>query len=778
FKVCETAEQAIPTAKIAPGFSDAAYGTGPGAAAATLPTLPGRREQLQTASARRGTPPPARMLDQLDQTSGIRCLLALVGHSQEAAWTSDSPVERLYRTGRGVPLYACCFRSARSSSAARGISSMVIEGKCDICMKKDGDFGNNMQKCASCGLLVHELCYGLPPTSSKDEAFVCRACRAVGQEVEVNDPSIIGGIRLKHIFSRKEFIPHFRSYLKAEDPDDEHSHVDMLDFSLAIEDFLERTSEGDMFKELFGLSGEVNSLFQTYCAVDGPKRVLLEGSWSARWREIMARIGEQLGDEDEELHSSIFNPAKALIHAYMEKELIGDRFYKSDQFGKMMALTRKKVRQVDRPTSCVLCSVSSGTHAMHPLYDVYGPHGRQYLIPGTRTGGMKKDRSWLGSTLYAACDESDEESDDDDDEIPQKIEEESQTAVAQRRFTMNEQMFLPAIRRMTSAVESKDASEALNATNEVSSNARQMSVPFMTAYSIIDTMKLIREAFPDDKRLKKARKNLKEQLKLAYEEQKHSVPEGFEPKKNLPPPPQDSVSGIRRNSAKRLVIGDDSDSDEDDSSYGIRRRTSSQHSTTSSRRSDLSQTAWFCMYPSDFNSTLKETRSLLRCKVCNKNDSSSLRIAVQCNAGDECEFHQFKPHHAYMFDRKALVKGNRKEGEGCRHALHVGCARWEKETFVESHSKSIRRVYYYPGKAPDCTDDSIYGEPVANIFCNRHAKELQNGLDKANKKRIAVSVDKDSDSGDIKDDGEVVVRAKKKRKILEEDEESDEDCTA
>lgn len=692
------------------------------------------------------------------------------------------------------------FRPEQRPTGATGNrdSMALIDGKCDICMKKDGDFGNNMQKCASCGLLVHELCYGLLPTSSKDESFVCRACKADGQEVEVNDPSIIGGMRLKHILSRKDFVPHFRSYLKVEDPDDEHSHVDMLDFFLAIEDFLERTSEGDMFRELFGLSGEVNSLFQTYCAIDGPKRVLLEGSWSARWREITARIGEKLGDDEEEMHSDIFNPAKALIQAYMEKELINEKFIKSEQFGRMLAVTRKKVKQVGRPTSCVMCSVSSGTHAMHPLYDVYGPHGRQYLIPETRTGGMKKEPklAWIhtlcGMFVSAqkqfvyGCDEkghwegdeSDEES-DEDDENPRKSEEESQNAVAQRRFTMNEQMFLPAMKRMSSAVANVDAIEALKAIDEVSSNARRMSVPFMTAYPIIDTMKSIRETF-DDKQLKKARKNLKEQLKKAYDEQKDSVPEGFEPKKNLPPPPQDLVSGISRNAAssKRLVIDDDSDSDEDDANDDIRRRSSGQYSTTSSRRNDLSQTAWFCMYPSDTNSALKETRSLLRCKICNKNDSSSLRIAVQCNAGDECEFHQFKPHHAYMFDRKALVKGNRKEGEGCRQALHVGCARWEKETFVESHSKSIRRVYYYPGKAPDCTDDGIFGEPVANIFCNRHAKELQNGLDEANRKRIAVSDDKDSDSGDVKDDGEAVVHVKKKRKVLDEDEESDEDGTA
>lgn len=68
-----------------------------------------------------------------------------------------------------------------------------LKGKCDICEKKDGFWGHNLQKCKVCHLLVHELCYGMLETKSKNPDFVCHACNAVGKEVEVNVPSKIGG---------------------------------------------------------------------------------------------------------------------------------------------------------------------------------------------------------------------------------------------------------------------------------------------------------------------------------------------------------------------------------------------------------------------------------------------------------------------------------------------------------------------------------------------------------------------------------------------------------
>eukprot|EP00584_Thalassiosira_punctigera_P025262 CAMPEP_0172575548 /NCGR_PEP_ID=MMETSP1067-20121228/137268_1 /TAXON_ID=265564 ORGANISM="Thalassiosira punctigera, Strain Tpunct2005C2" /NCGR_SAMPLE_ID=MMETSP1067 /ASSEMBLY_ACC=CAM_ASM_000444 /LENGTH=1044 /DNA_ID=CAMNT_0013368199 /DNA_START=23 /DNA_END=3153 /DNA_ORIENTATION=+ len=68
-----------------------------------------------------------------------------------------------------------------------------MKGKCDICEKGDGFWGHNLQKCRGCGVLVHELCYGMVATDAKDPDFVCHACAAVGSEAEVNVPSKIGG---------------------------------------------------------------------------------------------------------------------------------------------------------------------------------------------------------------------------------------------------------------------------------------------------------------------------------------------------------------------------------------------------------------------------------------------------------------------------------------------------------------------------------------------------------------------------------------------------------
>ena len=53
--------------------------------------------------------------------------------------------------------------------------------------------GHNLQQCKGCKILVHELCYGMAETDSKDANFTCFACKAVGTKIQVNKPSKIGG---------------------------------------------------------------------------------------------------------------------------------------------------------------------------------------------------------------------------------------------------------------------------------------------------------------------------------------------------------------------------------------------------------------------------------------------------------------------------------------------------------------------------------------------------------------------------------------------------------
>jgi len=78
-----------------------------------------------------------------------------------------------------------------------------IKGKCDICRKKDGYQDHNLQRCKDCGINVHDLCYGLVATDSKNPDFLCYACNAVGTVIEVNNPSRIGSISKKN---KREFV--------------------------------------------------------------------------------------------------------------------------------------------------------------------------------------------------------------------------------------------------------------------------------------------------------------------------------------------------------------------------------------------------------------------------------------------------------------------------------------------------------------------------------------------------------------------------------------------
>ena len=129
-----------------------------------------------------------------------------------------------------------------------------IKGKCDLCEKPDAFRGHTLQKCKECGVLVHELCYAMIPTDVHDPDFVCHACKAIGTEIEVNVPSVIGG------------------------------------------------------------------------------------------------CGEQTGKN------------------------------------------RELMTQEERPTECVLCSVDSGVHAMHPIYDTWGSEGRQLVLPESEHHDTIKER--------------------------------------------------------------------------------------------------------------------------------------------------------------------------------------------------------------------------------------------------------------------------------------------------------------------------------------------------------------------------------------------------
>ena len=57
-------------------------------------------------------------------------------------------------------------------------SIAIIKGKCDLCSKKDGFRGHNLQECKRCHIKVHETCYGMVKTNEKNPNWECLACQA------------------------------------------------------------------------------------------------------------------------------------------------------------------------------------------------------------------------------------------------------------------------------------------------------------------------------------------------------------------------------------------------------------------------------------------------------------------------------------------------------------------------------------------------------------------------------------------------------------------------
>ena len=86
----------------------------------------------------------------------------------------------------------------------------------------------------------------------------------------------------------------------------------------------------------------------------------------------------------------------------------------------------------------------------------------------------------------------------------------------------------------------------------------------------------------------------------------------------------------------------------------------------------------------------------LKCTECGKKDNS-LRIPIQCTAGDPGEYAPFHEKHQGL-------------AISCTQAMHVGCAKWGRERGPH------RRIYFYPG--------SDTGDPVSEYYCRQHAQSI------------------------------------------------------
>lgn len=302
-----------------------------------------------------------------------------------------------------------------------------IDGKCDICTKPDGSRDHmNLQRCRECGVLVHELCYGLVPTSTKDINFVCHACAAVGKAVEVNEPSKVGGITMKDILMDREGVASFGEFIKcarrgvtvtSQSPSKRRFFQINSGALVIIENMIDFVSAADNFCNRYP-SQSANEIYDSYLAKDAPKkvdlpsniladidrRVHLSSNLIAKIEAKMSNHNDYDNDDDDNLGQymildAFFDEAKRHVLASVEhhsKPFFAE-YQKSPAFQTYLLKQRTSMKQLDRPAECVLCSVKTGIHAMHPLYDQFGKFGRQLVLPASGVGFMKKERrlAWV-----------------------------------------------------------------------------------------------------------------------------------------------------------------------------------------------------------------------------------------------------------------------------------------------------------------------------------------------------------------------------------------------
>ena len=399
-------------------------------------------------------------------------------------------------------------------------------GKCDICTKPDGSHNQNLQKCSMCNVLVHELCYGMVPTTTKNTTFICHACKSIGMDIEVNGPSRIGGIVFKDVLikregrdSLKEFISTSSSSVSVNDKQKYANVVRMLEFYNEVQEFKdgknneERMNETpDEVEEMFGdlslaIKERAQQIFDTYLAKDAATTKKLNELPS----NILAEIDTKLfnGDNDT-IECTLFEDArKSILQTLLDTpqtNTLYERYTQSSLFKSYLESQRTTLKQIERPTECVLCNVASEEHAMHPLYDNHGKEGRQLVLPATGVGFKRKEKrlAWVHTLcamfisssqrtrhLVYGCnedgeyemsddeggeddrgrkkkviggdDDSEDEDDNDDDDID-LLEKE------QQRFTSAEIIFNQLIQRLDDATNNEVATVALECINAMIEN--------------------------------------------------------------------------------------------------------------------------------------------------------------------------------------------------------------------------------------------------------------------------------------------------------------------
>ena len=411
-------------------------------------------------------------------------------------------------------------------------------------------------------------------------------------------------------------------------------------------------------------------------------------------------------------------------------------------------------------------------------------------------------------------DDGDDGDDDGEDDPAARLLKKEQT-----EFAKCEEVFVPLMVQLDKlemiAKESSDSrlayvSDVLSCIRLFIEFVQYMTPPFIETYGIGKVVKRVKKTFTEtDQQVRLECKELSEKMERVYNTKKENVPDGFVPSK------ADTDKTIDTDNF--LQEGEDGAEDTNQQKYKIGMAFSKTFRTgtfigkifsydatrgmykvvyTDFDREDLdeeeisnllpSHTAWFCMAPcqkvdgkeTKESEKIRKLRNLPACVICKHEDKhNTLRIPVQCTAGDKCEYKTFKQFHRKLNKDKELARKKHEKFEGCGQTMHIGCARWGNDKYAKLNGKNLRMCYYFSGKPPTYVGNSELTNPVANCFCRVHAREIQEGLHKGGgnvTNDSTVNDMEEEESDDSAKEARRIAKMKKRKRILtESDEESD-----
>jgi len=747
-------------------------------------------------------------------------------------------------------------------------------GVCDVCMKPHiANEMLNLKQCTACGVCVHELCYGMAADDdggmmgtekdkTNEDIFVCHACRAIGAEVEVNVPSRVGGPTLLDLLCDVNGIYSFTTFIRErrrnnnqrqqQDTNTDYSEK-MIDFHTAVSSFANEYRNNMMNNDdrVVGEGGEslstttsmiegAHRIYNSYCIKSSPQYI------SSLSPSIISDIESNIFNNDDgtttrKFTNKVFDNARRMVVAELESNYL-EEYIKSDQYSTYLSSRRTIMTQIDRPVECVLCSVKSHIHAMHPLFDMPGKDGRQLVLPPDKTGpnfmrkgsrlawvhtlcgmfisanenysglvyGCDGDGNWYSESMDDSNHTNDDgyenikriDADDDGDGGGGHYE---KNESEQDKFTTCEEVYSILMDRLSENINTATKEECVLPDSVAAPTITTANDALLCIKLMIDYVELLHPTFIETSKIGKLVKKVKEfydesmypevqlqckllskHMKRVYKNKKTGVPPNFVPimmEKGCLTRGENRIGEVYSKKFKTgnftcMIVSYRHEADE--KLYKAVYTDGDVDELEENEINPLGYTAHFCMAPCKVvngketmeSEKLRMLRNLPACLICKNRDNDTLRVPVQCTAGDSCEYEPFKKYHLTLNKEKST---NPKKFEGCGRTLHVGCARWgNMNTYVKRDDKNLRLCYYFAGKTPTYVGTSNYTDPVANCFCRVHAIEIHDGLLKedmviTNPKKQQPTVH------DVITESAENARMKKRRRILMESEDEDDD---